>query len=169
MIRQLFRARQPINSSLRVISPLLNGLLDSKHVALDLRGATAGESIWEIVELLHASGELCQPEQFFNAVMEREGSTSTAADCGVAFPHARTSLVGRILLGIGRSEAGIVFPRSEDLVHLVFLIAVPQQLVNDYLICVGTLARLLKNEETRQALMAASTPAEFLDRLRSES
>ena len=37
--------------------------------------------------------------------------------------------------------------------HLIFVIAVPQQMVNDYLICVGALARLLNHEETRQALL----------------
>jgi mannitol/fructose-specific phosphotransferase system IIA component (Ntr-type) len=51
-------------------------------------------------------------------------------------------------------------------VHLIFVIAVPQQMVNDYLICVGALARLLRLEGTRQALLAAATPAEFLDQLR---
>ena len=52
--------------------------------------------------------------------------------------------------------------------HLIFVIAVPQQMVNDYLICVGALARLVRNDGTRQALLAASTPAEFFDRMRHE-
>jgi hypothetical protein len=41
-------------------------------------------------------------------------------------------------------------------------------MVNDYLICVGGLARRLNQEGTRQALLEASTPAEFLDRLRND-
>jgi mannitol/fructose-specific phosphotransferase system IIA component (Ntr-type) len=73
------------------------------------------------------------------------------------------------VLGIGRSKAGINFAGRADLVHLIFLIGVPQQMVNDYLICVGALARLLKNEERREALLTASTSAEFFERLRSES
>jgi hypothetical protein len=40
-------------------------------------------------------------------------------------------------------------------------------MVNDYLICVGALARLLRQEGTRQALLAAVTPVEFLDQLRA--
>jgi len=152
-----------------MISPLLSGLLDPRHVTLGLRGATADEAIREIVELLRESGELREPEQFYDAVMAREKSSSTVANGGVAFPHARTDLVEQILLGIGRRTTGIHFPGREDLVHVIFLIAVPQQLINDYLICVGALARLLRNEATRQGLMAASTPAEFFERLRGES
>jgi hypothetical protein len=45
---------------------------------------------------------------------------------------------------------------------------VPQQMVNDYLICVGALARLLKSDERRSDLLAASTATEFFGRLRAE-
>jgi PTS system nitrogen regulatory IIA component len=152
-----------------MISPLLDALLDPKKVVLDLRGSTAGEAVWEVVELLRESGELNKPDEFFEAVMAREEKASTVANGGVAFPHARTELVDQILLGIGRSKKGIVFDGGKDLVHLIFVIAVPQQMVNDYLICVGALARLLREEATRNALEAAATPAEFLDQLRAGS
>lgn len=151
-----------------MISPLLDGLLDSKHVALDLRGRTAGEAVWEIIELLRESGELPHAKAFFEAVMAREEKSSTVANGGVAFPHARTELVGQLVLGIGRSVAGVPFGEKAELAHLIFVIAVPQQMVNDYLICVGSLARRLNNEATRRALLEAATPAEFLERLRGE-
>ncbi|MBA3543337.1 MAG: PTS sugar transporter subunit IIA [Chthoniobacterales bacterium] len=151
-----------------MISPLLDSLLDPKNVVLDLRSRTAGEAVWEIIELLRASGELRKANEFFSAVMEREEKSSTVANGGVAFPHARTGLVEELLLGIGRSRPGVVFGAAENPVHLIFVIAVPQQMVNDYLICVGGLARLMNNEERRAALLEASTPTEFLDRLRDE-
>ena len=116
-----------------MISPLLDGLLDPKHVALDLRGRTAGEAVWEIVELLRESGELRHAKEFFEAVMEREEKSSTVANGGVAFPHARTDLVEQLVLGIGRSNRGGRVRRKAELAHLIFVIAVPQQMVNDYL------------------------------------
>jgi len=151
-----------------MISPLLDGLLDPKHVVLDLRGSTAGEAVWEIVERLRESGELSKAKEFFEAVMAREAKTSTVANGGVAFPHARTDLVEQILLGIGRSSKGILFGDENNLVHLIFLIAVPQQMVNDYLICVGGLARRLNQDSTRRDLREALTAAEFLGRLRND-
>jgi fructose PTS system EIIA component len=101
-------------------------------------------------------------------VMAREEKSSTVANGGVAFPHARTELVGQLVLGIGRSRVGVPFGEKAELVHLIFVIAVPQQMVNDYLICVGSLARRLNNETTRQALLEAATAAEFFERLRGE-
>ena len=151
-----------------MISPLLDGLLDPRHVLLEVSGKTAGEAVWEIVELLRESGELNKTTEFFDAVMAREEKASTVANGGVAFPHARTDLVEEIVLGIGRSRAGIPFGPEGAPVHLIFLIAVPQQMVNDYLICVGGLARRLSKDATRSALLAALTPAEFLERLRAD-
>jgi len=151
-----------------MIPSRLDALLDPKRMVLELRCREPNDAVWEIVQLLAESGELRSPKEFFAAVMERESKSSTVANGGVAFPHARTLLVDDLLLGIGRSREGIAFPGAQTPVHLVFVLAVPQQMVNDYLICVGALARRLIAEGTREALLKASTAAEFLDRLRGE-
>jgi mannitol/fructose-specific phosphotransferase system IIA component (Ntr-type) len=49
--------------------------------------------------------------------------------------------------------------------RLIFVIGVPERLVNDYLICVGTLVRLLRDDAIRSALLHAQTPREFVDAL----
>jgi mannitol/fructose-specific phosphotransferase system IIA component (Ntr-type) len=98
-------------------------------------------------------------------VLSREQANPSVAVNGVAFPHARTDLVDEIVLGIGRSRAGITFGENGVRVRLIFVIGVPERLVNDYLICVGTLARLVKDDATRSALLHAQTPREFLDAL----
>jgi hypothetical protein len=42
-------------------------------------------------------------------------------------------------------------------------------LVNDYLVCVGTIARLVRNNETRSALLGSETAAQFTELLRAGS
>jgi mannitol/fructose-specific phosphotransferase system IIA component (Ntr-type) len=147
-------------------SSLLDGLLDPKFFIPELKASTASEAIWEIVQRIQESGDLRDATAFFEAVMNREKKSSTVADDGVAYPHARTPLVDEIMLGIGRSTKGVRFEGSDELVHLIFVIAVPQQMVNDYLICLGALARTLRSQKTREALLTAATPAEFVARLR---
>ena len=51
--------------------------------------------------------------------------------------------------------------------RLIFVIGVPERLVNDYLICVGTLVRLVRDDAIRSALLHAQTPREFVDALDS--
>ena len=42
-------------------------------------------------------------------------------------------------------------------------------MIQDYLVCVGTLARLAKDDSIRAALLEAKTKAEFIEQLRSAS
>jgi mannitol/fructose-specific phosphotransferase system IIA component (Ntr-type) len=149
------------------MAPLFNELFDPRQVALDLRATNQNEAILEIAELLRANGRVDQLYEFADAVMQREGRSSTNTEAGIAFPHARTDLVEEIVLGIGRSKTGVRFGHSTSLVYLIFLVGVPQRLVTDYLVCVGTIARIMKPEARRTALMQAATADEFADILRT--
>jgi len=148
---------------------LLSDILDPKLVVLDLREQTAAEAILEIVERLRDHGLVEDFYKLADAVMEREGRTSTNTGEGVAFPHARTDLVDRLVLGIGRSKNGIPFGFSSEPVHLIFLVGVPQRMVTDYLVCLGALARVVKDKGRRDALMAVTTGEEFVELMREAS
>jgi PTS system fructose-specific IIC component len=148
---------------------VLADFLDEKQIALNLRAHTQEEALREIVDLLQANGRIADSEKFRAAVLERERTSSTVAEHGIAFPHARTDLVLEIVLGIGRSRNGVRFPMAQSLVHLIFVIGVPQQMIQDYLVCVGALARLTRDSSVRAALLEAKTAEEFVEQLRSAS
>ena len=149
------------------MSALLSEILNPNLVVLELREGTAAEAILEIAELLRDHGHVQDYYKFADAVMEREGRSSTNTGEDVAFPHARTDLVPRLALGIGRSAAGIRFGPTKELVHLIFLFGVPKQMVTDYLVCVGAVARVVKDKAKRDALMVATTAEEFVEQLRA--
>jgi len=149
------------------MSALLSEILDPKLVVLELREGTAAEGILEIAELLRDHGHVQDFYKFADAVMEREGRSSTNTGEGVAFPHARTDLIDHISLGIGRSTPGIRFGPAKELVHLIFLFGVPRQMVTNYLVCVGAVARVVKEKARRDELLAASTAEEFVEQLRA--
>jgi mannitol/fructose-specific phosphotransferase system IIA component (Ntr-type) len=139
-------------------------LLHESQVILDLRTRQMPEALRRIMRLLATNNRINEPEKFLEQVLAREQAPPNAVENGVAFPHARTELVKEIVIGIGRSRSGILFSKGKP-ARLIFLIGVPQQLVNDYLICVGTLARLLKDDVTRAQLLEVQTPREFLNAL----
>jgi mannitol/fructose-specific phosphotransferase system IIA component (Ntr-type) len=149
------------------MSALLSEILDPSLVVLELREGTAAEAILEIAELLRDHGRVQDYFKFADAVMEREGRTSTNTGEGVAFPHARTDLVDRLILGIGRTTPGIRFGPTRELVHLIFLFGVPKQMVTNYLVCVGGVARVVKDKTKRDALLAAATAEELVEILRT--
>jgi mannitol/fructose-specific phosphotransferase system IIA component (Ntr-type) len=147
----------------------LADLLDEKQVILRLRSRKPANALGEILRLLAENARIDQPDNFLEQVLAREQVHPSVVEQGVVFPHARTDLVDEIVLGIGRSRAGIPFGENGVRAHLIFLIGVPRQLVNDYLICVGTLARLVKDDAIRSMLLHAETPREFLDALTLET
>jgi mannitol/fructose-specific phosphotransferase system IIA component (Ntr-type) len=142
----------------------LADLLNEKDVVLQLRARKQANALREIVQLLAANGKIDHPEEFLDAVLAREQANPSAVKHGVAFPHACTDLVDQIVLGIGRSRVGVPFGEGQR-ARLIFVIGVPQRLINDYLICVGALARLVKDDVTRAALLHANTPRQLLDAL----
>jgi len=146
----------------------LADLLDENDVTLQLRSRKPANALREIIQLLTNNGKIDNAEKFLEQVLLREQAHPSVVEYTVAFPHARTDLVDQIVIGIGRSRAGIPFGESGARARLIFVIGVPERLVNDYLICVGTLARLVKDDATRSALLHAQTSREFLDVLTTE-
>ena len=140
----------------------LADILNERQIALQLKSRRKTNALGEMVGLFALNEAVRRPNLFLEQVLAREHTGSTLADNGVAFPHARTDLVDQIALAIGCSRAGIPWNAEGDRARLIFLIAVPQQLVNDYLVVVGTLARITKVEDRRNALLSAPTPAEFI-------
>src|SRR6266566_2241948 len=134
----------------------LADLLMEQQVILRLRSRKPANAIREIVHVLASdiSGmKIAKPEAFLKEVFAREQTHPSVVENGVAFPHARTDLVDEIVIGIGRSRAGIPAGANQPRARLIFVIGVPERLVNDYLICVGTLVRLVKDDAIRRTLL----------------
>src|SRR5262245_1679411 len=147
-------------------------LLHEQQVILRLRSRKPANAIREIVDVLASdiSGrKIDKPEAFLEQVLAREQTHPSMVENGVAFPHARTDLVDEIVIGVGRSRAGISFAEHQQRAHLIFVIGVPDRLLSDYLVCVGTLARLVKDETIRSRLVRAETPHEFIQALTAET
>jgi mannitol/fructose-specific phosphotransferase system IIA component (Ntr-type) len=150
----------------------LADLLTEQQVILRLRSRKPANAIREIVDVLASdiSGrKIARPEAFLEQVLAREQTHPSVVENGVAFPHARTDLVDEIVIGVGRSRAGIPFGETRQRAHLIFIIGVPERLLSDYLVCVGTLARLVRDETTRSTLLSAETPHDFIEALTAET
>ena len=140
-------------------------LLDERQVLLRLSSRKLPNALREIIQLLAQNRKIDDAKRFFEQVLVREQEHPSVVENGVAFPHARTDLVDEIVIGIGRSRAGIPAGPDQKRARLIFVIGVPERLVNDYLICVGTLARLAKDDAKRSRLLHAQTPQEFIEAL----
>ena len=150
----------------------LADLLTEQQVILRLRSRKPLNAIREIVDVLASDiggRKIVNPEAFLEQAFAREQKHPSVVEHGVAFPHARTDLVDEIVIGVGRSRAGITFGTDQQRAHLIFVIGVPERLISDYLVCLGTLARLVKDQTIRSRLLNAETPHEFVEALTTET
>ncbi|MDQ6765927.1 MAG: PTS sugar transporter subunit IIA [Verrucomicrobiota bacterium] len=147
----------------------LSDVLQEEHVTLDLAASDRTGVLREIIATMRRGMNSINADRLLGEVRAREELHTTYMADGVAFPHARTDLVQEIVLGIGRSRGGVAFGPARERAHLLFLIAVPRRMVNDYLVCVGALARVINNPETRNALMQTESKAEVVELIRAAS
>jgi mannitol/fructose-specific phosphotransferase system IIA component (Ntr-type) len=76
-------------------------------------------------------------------------------------------LVDEIIVAVGRSEAGIQWSGKGEIAHLIFLIAVPERMISDYLVVVGAIARATRDRPLRTLLLHAESVEEFVATLLS--
>ena len=136
-------------------------LLAAAPIAVDLTAANEEEAIRAVAGLLQGNRAVGDAGKLAAEVLEREKLSPTAMGHGVAVPHARTSGVREIVMAVGRSREGVAYAGAADgPVHFFFVIGTPPNQAPQYLSVVGRLARLLKHEEVRKQLLAASTTEE---------
>src|ERR1700677_4626851 len=137
----------------------ISDLLFEDQITLDLRDGTQSGALRELVDLFGTNPAVTDLNGFHEALLSREKANSTVVGNGVAFPHARTDHVNKIVLAVGRSTQGVHFENSPEPVHLIFMIGTPKALISDYLVCIGSLARFVKDKGICDCLMKAQTPA----------
>lgn len=131
-------------------------------VLLDLE-ATSREGALRILHgELARDAAVTDPERFLRDVLERVMLSSVCIAPEVALPHARTTAVSRIVLGVARlASPGVGFDGEHPGIRLLFLIGTPREQVDAYLKLVAALSRLLRSEGALAGLLGAKTEGEF--------
>ena len=140
----------------------LSKLLDPARITLSLQSTKRTAAIHEVAELLVGHPDVVNQDGFYQELLARDRLDTTCLGNGIALPHARTEHVKKIVVAVGRSESGVLFENSNQNVRLLFVLGTPKNNPTDYLILVGALCRLIKDEANRNALLAAATPADFI-------
>ena len=140
----------------------LSKLLDPARITLSLQSTKRTAAIHEVAQLLVGHPDVANQDGFYQELLARDRLDTTCLGNGIALPHARTEHVKKIVVAVGRSESGVLFENSNQNVRLLFVLGTPKNNPTDYLILVGALCRLIKDEANRNALLAAATPADFI-------
>ena len=140
----------------------ITDLLQAQGILLGAAPADKAAAVELLVSLQSVQGNLSNPAQFRQDLMEREAQSSTAIGSGIAVPHARSAAVLRPGLSVITAPGGVDWGAPDGSASsLIFLIAAPEGEDGLHLELLSRLMRLLMREEFRAQLMAAATPAAF--------
>jgi len=140
----------------------LNDHLDPRRVK-DLRGTTKDAVLEEMVSLVATSDAVTDRAALLTAVRERERVLSTGIGLGIAIPHAKIPGVSRFVVAVGRHAQGIEFDAIDGKpVHVVVLIAGPQDAQDRYLRLLARLSGRLRLDDVRKRVLVAKTPEEIV-------
>ena len=121
----------------------------------------------ELVDLLDASGQVCNKKKLFVDLFNREKKASTGIGKGIAFPHVRTMQARDLVMGFARSTKGYEFDSLDQMpVHLFFVMVAPPYDDSLYLRVFKSLASLLQYDTFREELLTADSEHEIIRAIR---
>jgi PTS system nitrogen regulatory IIA component len=132
----------------------------------DLAARDRDGALAEIVSHLVAHGALADADAVLTALRQREelGSTAGLLGKGIANPHGRLAGLPQIVLTVARSRAGVEFG-GDGPVHLIVVLLAPAEARGEYLQALAAVARWLKDERRRRAILGAAGPSEICQTL----
>ncbi|HEY8933243.1 MAG TPA: PTS sugar transporter subunit IIA [Rariglobus sp.] len=140
----------------------LSSLLDPSRILLQVQSTKRTVALNEVARLLEGHADVTNFQGFYNELLARERLDTTCLGNEIALPHARTEHVKKIVMAVGRSDAGVHFENSNQTVKLLFVLGTPKSNPTDYLQVVSALCKIFKDPANRDALLAAATPEQFI-------
>lgn len=138
-------------------------LLDKKSINLNLKSSDKTSVINELVDLVDASGNLNDKNEYKQEILAREAKSTTGIGEGIAIPHAKTKAVKKACLASGVSKTGIDYDSLDGAPsNLFFMIAAPDGANDTHLEVLSRLSTILMDENFRSSLINASSADEFL-------
>ena len=138
-------------------------LLDKKSINLNLKSTDKTSVINELVDLVDASGNLNDKNEYKQEILAREAKSTTGIGEGIAIPHAKTKAVKKACLASGVSKTGIDYDSLDGAPsNLFFMIAAPDGANDTHLEVLSRLSTILMDENFRRSLINASSADEFL-------
>ncbi|HHE38483.1 MAG TPA: PTS sugar transporter subunit IIA [Candidatus Cloacimonetes bacterium] len=137
-------------------------LIKMNYFALDKKSCLS-----EMAEFLFEHSIVSSFEEFFKTILERENLMSTGIGRGIAIPHSRSETVKKLTIAVYLLDNELDFQSIDDEpVRMVFMIAVPKDMKQEYMKLLSAISNFLKLEENRDKLLGCKSNLEVYNILK---
>lgn len=150
----------------------LSRLITPECLKVPLNARSKGEAIWELIRTLHSVGNIDNPGQVLEIILERERQGGTTLGQGISILHGRLSELNEPAIALGILPPGkeIDFGGgSDEKVGIVYMVLSPTSQPKLHLQVLAAIARLLTNPEVRVLLRHAEDEYEAMSLIRQFS
>ncbi|MBD3369481.1 hypothetical protein GF402_03870 [Candidatus Fermentibacteria bacterium] len=128
-----------------------------------LQCGTKREALMEMIKLLQSTGAVSEEDGLSHLIFQREASISTGLELGIAVPHTRIEGMAKPVVAVGTAPHGIPDYETIDGSEVTILVMIVTGTGNPavYSTLLAQAVEILRIDEAREELMAASTPAEI--------
>ena len=138
-------------------------LLKRESIVLGAHPEDKQAAISQLAELMNASGNLSDADQYKKDVLAREAQGTTGLGDGIATPHAKSAGVKAAGLAAMTVPQGMDFESMDgNPARLFFMIAAPDSANDEHLAILSKLATMIMDPDFKEALIAARDKDEFL-------
>ncbi|NBC28704.1 MAG: PTS transporter subunit EIIA [Spirochaetes bacterium] len=142
----------------------LKKVLSPATVTVNLPGSEKLEVIEALVDLAMNSGKIKDREQALESVVERERKMTTGMEHGIAIPHGKTDAVDDLVVAVGVTPEPIDFEAMDKQPCRIFIMTLsPVARKGPHIQFLAEITRILKEEERRKELLAATSPREVIN------
>lgn len=147
----------------------LQAATSKRLISLDCDKKTKDEVIHYLIDKLYAEQKIRSKEEFYKAVMEREGMSATGIDKGLAIPHGKSDSVLQASFAVAKVRTPVkdwesLVPGNE--VRYVFLLAIPEaEAGSTHLELLSELMTKVSDDQYLEKLFHSSTAEEFYKNL----
>lgn len=139
-------------------------VLKKEHIVTKLDAKTKEEALAALVDVLCASGNIKNRDEFLKDVLDREAVSTTGIGNGIAIPHGKSLNVSETTVAVGRLSSPVEWKSVDDApVEFVVLLAVND---NDktgvHVKILSEMARKLASEENCKKLLNAKDADEII-------
>lgn len=139
-------------------------LLSEESIKVPLKSRSKNDVLSELVDLLCKSHNIPQCEEILEGIKTREAAMSTGIGKGLAVPHCKSSAVNELVAALGISRDGIDFDSDDKQPAKIFFILVAEENnPGPHVKALVKLARIVESAGLREEMLAAATPAELLN------
>jgi mannitol/fructose-specific phosphotransferase system IIA component (Ntr-type) len=146
----------------------LSDALTIQRIKLNLQAQDKEAALRELAACAVIHGPIENSELYLRRVLEREVLHSTSLGRGIAVPHAQADGVEGVFCCLGVSPEGIEYDAIDDQpARIICLIAAQEGLDGLYLQLLSHISRLFARGDIREQILAAESPEEVLDYIRT--